>query len=218
MDAWEGAFGWQGYALEGRPDILNYLRRGDVSWRQVWDLYGARPAPPDAMLRISGLFHASLSAEFDGAGCHLDPDGEIRRQLRDWAVFAVGAALPETGLQETLARLADSGLITALYYPVAYAAYMEALLDRYAAGWGDERNGPAEGGEPVTAHADGAGCSLPRYYPERLRFPDLQGDARWERSMGAFLAVHHCGWSRAYAALYPAADEEGFLEETGGEG
>ena len=30
MDSWEGAFGWQGYASEGRPDLLNYLYRGDA--------------------------------------------------------------------------------------------------------------------------------------------------------------------------------------------
>ena len=56
MDAWEGAFSWQGYALEGRPDLLNYLYRGDVTWEQVWQLYRERPAKADAVLRISGLF------------------------------------------------------------------------------------------------------------------------------------------------------------------
>src|SRR5262249_2864910 len=137
MDSWEGAFGWQGYASEGRPDLLNYLYRGDVTWEQVWDFYRARPASPEAMLRISGLFHASISGEYDRAGCYLDPDGEICRQLRVWAAFAAGCAelLPEEQIQETLARLGDAGLITAHYYRAAYTTYMEAVLDRYAAGW-----------------------------------------------------------------------------------
>src|SRR5436190_7917816 len=131
MDSWQGAFGWQGYALEGRPDILNYLRQGDVTWPQVWDFYRVRPGQPEAMLRVAGLFHASLSAQFDGAGCHLEPDSDLERELRAWAAFAAEreADLPESGLQATLARLADDGLLTPLYYQHAYAAYMEALLE-----------------------------------------------------------------------------------------
>ena len=35
MDAWEGAFSWQGYALEGRPDLLNYVYRGKKTSRFI---------------------------------------------------------------------------------------------------------------------------------------------------------------------------------------
>src|SRR5207248_10742165 len=64
MDAWEGAFSWQAYALEGRPDLLNYLYQGDATWEQVWQLYRERPAPAEAVLRVTGLFHAMMSSRY----------------------------------------------------------------------------------------------------------------------------------------------------------
>ena len=48
MTSWEGGFGWQEYALSGRPDFLNYLHSGDVTWEKLWEFYRRQPAAPRA--------------------------------------------------------------------------------------------------------------------------------------------------------------------------
>jgi hypothetical protein len=215
MDAWEGAFSWQGYALEGRPDLLNYLHRGDATWEQVWELYRQRPTSPESVLRITGLFHAMLSSRYDGEGCHLDEEGDTYRQLRAWAAFAVERPdlLPEDRIQDGLARLGDSGLITDHYYTASYAVYTEALLDRFAASWA----GPERDGKGPRGPADFPGArerQLAVYYPSLARYPALCSNPDWEQSMRSFLVAHYTSWNSVYAATYSGEQEI----ELGGEG
>ena len=225
MDSWEGTFSWQGYALEGRPDLLNYLQRGDATWEQVWDLYRGRPVDPAAVLRISGLFHAFMSNLYDREGCYLDEDGETCRQLRAWCRFAAEREelLPEIRIQETLGRLGDGGMISRLYYVAAYRLYMEALLDCFAEAWrgGAARESvPAEEGAAST-RPDAAPAGelwLPGCYPAAERFTDLQADPAWEAGLRVFLAGHQRSWNCAYGSTYSLADEEAELVEIGGEG
>ena len=68
MVSWEGGFSWQGYALSGRPDFLNYLNAGDVTWEKLWDFYRQATALPAAMRSLmrnhfgSPTFAESFSA------------------------------------------------------------------------------------------------------------------------------------------------------------
>jgi hypothetical protein len=227
MDAWEGSFGWQGYAREGRPDILNYLHQGDVTWEEVWGFYRSQQAEPEVILRIMGLFHAFTSTLYDREGCRLEVEGEAGRQLRAWAAFAVERmdVFPEERIQQLLCRVGEAGLITGLYYNAAYQLYTEAMLDRYAAGWRGEAvrwsDAPAGLFDSVSPaeFPDPEERLLAVYYPEPARFPDLKDDPDWDRSMRAFLAGHYQSWNRAYAATYCISEEEAaLLQEVGGEG
>jgi hypothetical protein len=225
MDSWEGSFSWQGYALEGRPDLLNYVQRGDVAWERVWDLYRSQPVDPAVVLRISGLFHAFMSSQYDREGCYLDEDGETCRQLRAWCRFAAEREdlLPEVRIQDALGRLGDGSLISRLYYVAAYQLYMEALLDRYADAWRDgsaRASAPAaaERFSPSSAAAADAGPWLPGCYPPPERFADLRADPAWEPDLHAFLTGHQRSWNCAYGSTYSLADEEEALAEIGGEG
>jgi len=217
MDAWEGSFSWQGYALEGRPDLLNYLYRGDVTWEQVWDLYQQRAARPEAVLRVTGLFHAAMSSCYDAEGCHLDAEGETGRQLRAWAAFAADhpGLLTEERILDGLSGLGDRGLITDHYYTAAHAVYAEAILDRFAESWDSKESNGRAAGEPADFPA-GEERQLAIYYPSLARYPALQEDPAWEPSMRAFLAGHYRSWNRVYAATYSGSDDVEL--DLGGEG
>src|SRR5687767_3768290 len=97
MDGVSSEAAWKSYAFSGRPDFLNYLYRGDVSGRELWEFSGQTPADTDAMVRLIGLFHSFQSADYDRSGCVLDRDGPVYTRLREWARFAVAAEefLPE---------------------------------------------------------------------------------------------------------------------------
>src|SRR5216117_3569866 len=73
MDSWEGAFGWQGYASEGRPDLLNYLYRGDVTpvevVQEVGAPFGSIPLPAEGT--FPGV-HGCLPASPTPPPAHLD--------------------------------------------------------------------------------------------------------------------------------------------------
>src|SRR5687767_699731 len=125
---------WQGYALTGRPDFLNYLRAGFVTWRQLWEFYRDHPADPNVVVRLMGLFHGFQSHDYDREGCVLDPDGDVYPQLREWARFAVAQRefLPEGTLRDNLADLLEQNLVSPLYYEAAFSAYLEACDERCA--------------------------------------------------------------------------------------
>jgi hypothetical protein len=150
---------WQGYAVSGRPDFLNYLRRGDVTWDQLWSFYRQNPADPWAVLRLSGLFHAFASQDFDRSGCVLDRDTDLYDTLRAWAEFAAGSTefVPEEKLQEALAGLLEQSLISPLYYEAAFNVFLEASLDRPLPAAGAAEGEPALAPERVAKSAGGDG-------------------------------------------------------------
>jgi len=219
---WEGDFNWQGYVLAGRPDLMNYVRAGDVTWERIWRFCREAPAPGDAVLRVTRLFHIFLSWAYDQAGCWLDPEGEVRRELRAWARSAV--AWEEGPREESqlavLAGLLEKDLITRLYYEAAFAVYAEAALETYAERWTRDR-------EEVRALAGSNGASLPRwvaagalplYQPEADRFAGLANDAEWEACLPRLLARHYHAWNRVYLATAPDPELAEALQDTGGEG
>lgn len=219
---WEGSFNWQGYVLMGRPDLLNYIRAGDVTWEGIWRFCHEANAPGDAVLRVTRLFHLFASWAYDQAGCWLDPEGEVCRDLRAWAGHAV--AWEEGPREEShlsvLAGLLEKGLVSRFYYEAAFAVWAACALDTYATRWVGER-------EAVRALAGGNGGTLPRLVvagalplrdPESGRFPTLQGDAEWEACMPRLLARHYHSWNRVYLATAPDEELAEALQDTGGEG
>jgi hypothetical protein len=127
--------GWKAYALNGRPDFLNYLRQGDVTWPELWQFLSAEAADTEVMLRLSGLFHLFLSPEFEREGSVLDAEGDVFPQLHTWALFAVGEreTLPEERLREGLSELLGQGYLSPLYYEAAFSLYVEANAERATA-------------------------------------------------------------------------------------
>lgn len=202
---------WVAYAVTGRPDFLNYLRRGDVTWSELWAYYHRSPADPGAMLRLSGLFHIFLSHDYDREGGVLDRDGSVYRALSEWARFAVACTefLPEEKVCEGLAALLGDSLISPLYFEAAFSTYMEALVTAEAsapappaAGPGYHRNG-GSGGRAL-----------------RLLLPDLSdgrvaaavsGDA-----VSSAIRSHYGPWNVAYLTAL-GQEQEDWLDE-GGEG
>jgi hypothetical protein len=216
-DSWEGQFGWQGHALVGRPDFLNYLHAGDVTWEGIWRFCCAQPVPPDSVLRVMSLFHVFLSAAYDSAGCWLDPEGEVYRELQLWARFAVSMeeTLPEAEVLDALGQLLDTGLATRLYYGAAFATYVEAALDRAVARW------PHDATHLRAAEAERAPSEarlLPAYAPDPARFAALENDPEWERCMNHLLDRHYDSWNRVYVATAPDDELSELLQEVGGEG
>src|SRR5579872_278863 len=131
MDAVFADAGWKGYALTGRPDFLNYLKRGDVTWSELWAFYRENPADASAMIHLMGLFHIFLSQQYDREGSVLDREGEVYPQLREWARFAVSCQefVPEENLRDSLAHLLGQSLISALYYEAVFSVFVEACLE-----------------------------------------------------------------------------------------
>ena len=72
---------WKTYALAGRPDFLNYLHAGDVTWPEVWSFYRTYPADTDAVVRICGLFHMFESLAFDREGNLYISDGYVNARV-----------------------------------------------------------------------------------------------------------------------------------------
>lgn len=219
-DSWEGQFSWQGYALAGRPDFLNYLHAGDATWEAVWRFCHDWPVPPDSILRVMSLFHIFLSAAYDSAGCWLDPEGEVCRELRTWARLAIEMeeTLPEAEVLNVLGHLLDTGLATRLYYEAAFATYVEARLDQAVDQW---RHDPAhvraaglDKAQPVPSQAR----LLPVYAPDPTRFAALRNDPEWERCMNDLVDRHYDSWNRVYVATAPDDDLTEVLQEVGGEG
>ena len=212
MDAWAGSFSWQGYALEGRPDLLNYLYRGDVTWEQLWELYRSQPVSPEVVLKVSRLLHASMAADYQRAGCHLDEDGGPYRELRAWSRFAVERPdlVPEERVQEQLCRLAEDGLIDDLYFGAAYRVFMDATLERLTDGWRGELpdEEPAEL-PPIVERR------LPAYSPELDRLPEPARSPEWQQRAQKIAAGHYPSWNRAFAGICATEDD---FPDVGGEG
>ncbi len=219
MVSWEGRFSWQEYALTGRPDFLNYLDTGDVSWEALWDFYRQKPAVPgEAVRSLVRLFHLFLSSEYDRAGCWLDPEGEIYARLRAWAEFTqehVGD-LPVEEVRADLAGLLGSGLITPLYYQAVYLVWTETCVDRCAAAW------PA--GQPASLLPERADLPapddrhLPVYHPGPDRFPHLLRDPAWDATLHTLIASQYQSWNGAFATTVPDGEEEEVWTTVGGEG
>lgn len=213
----EGRFDWQGHALTGRPDFLNYLNSGDASWEELWNLYRREPAPEEAIRALSRLFHLLMSSQYDAAGCWLDPEGEVDAQLRNWAEFALdmGEGVPLAELRQDLAGLIGMGLITPLYYQAVYLVFTETSVDRMAADWGTgERRSPvAECPELPELRQR----FLPLYHPGPTRFPHLLDDAGWDSCLRAHLADGYHDWNRLFADHMPDLDEDEAWTMVGGE-
>lgn len=216
-DSWEGQFNWQVYALAGRPDFLNYLHAGDVTWEGVWRFCREQPVPPDSILRVMSLFHVFLSAAYDSAGCWLDPEGEVCRELQTWAGLAVAMeeTLLEADVLEVLSHLLERGLASRLYYEAAFATYVEAALDRAVARWPHD---PTHLRASETERAPSEARLLPAYAPDPSRFAALENDPEWERCMSRLVDRHYDSWNRVYVATAPDEELSELLQEVGGEG
>jgi hypothetical protein len=208
--------GWQAYALTGRPDLLNYMRRGDVTWSELWRFYRQSPADPSAMIRVMGLFHMFLSHDYDGEGCVLDADGRVYPQLREWARFVVDSQdfVPEEKLRDSLAGLLGQSLISPLYYEAVFNAYLEAALHKHAAVWSTdstlleklrtpEMREPREGRLAIHLH-------------DMRWSSDLQDSRYWHDTVSMLMGRHYAAWDQAYA-LALGEDDETWLDD-GGEG
>ena len=93
---------WQSYLLQGRPDFVNYIHTGDVTWPQVWEaLDDLDESDTAVLLKACRFFFAFNSWEFDEMGCAMDLDSELAEHVGSWARFAVRrrGALPEPALR-----------------------------------------------------------------------------------------------------------------------
>jgi len=216
MDAISFEAGWQGYALTGRPDLLNYLRRGDVTWSQLWDFYRAHPADPGAVVRLMGLFHAFLSVQYDAEGAVLDYEQGVYPQLREWAQLAVECAdwIPEEKIRDSLAGLLEQDLISPLYYEAVFNVYLEASVERSAAIWSEQPEARASlGGLEVPAVTF---RRISIQLPERVLSDSLQNDPQWAAARSRIVSCRHADWDRAYAVAL--GEEEGDWRDEGGSG
>ena len=218
MISWEGSFNWQAYALTGRPDFLNYLKTGDVTWDGLWDFYRQQTPPPEAVQSLMRLFHIFHSSQYDDAGCWLEPEGEICARLRAWAAFALEIAdrVPLRELQADLAGLVSACLVTPLYYEAAYLVFVETNVDRQASAWPEDGarmalNEGIELPDPVERR-------LPVYHPGATRFTHLQGDPTWNAALRSLITTQYSSWNTAYAAILPDPDHEEDWTAVGGEG
>jgi hypothetical protein len=217
MVSWEGRFSWQAYAETGRPDFLNYLHAGDVTWEELWDYYRQRPSGPEAVRSLVRLFHLFHSSQYDSAGCWLDPDDEIYVRLRGWAEFALDSAerVSLRDVQQDLAGLVGTGLVTPLYYQAAYTVFAETSVDRHAQEWAGEERASRSGGRAELPSEEQR--RLPVYHPGPTRFPHLQQDSAWNEALTAHLAAQYSAWNQAYVTNLPDLEEEEVWTTVGGE-
>lgn len=216
MDTISYQTGWQSYALTGRPDLLNYLRRGDVTWSQLWEFYRAHPADPSAVVRLMGLFHAFLSVQYDAEGAVLDYEQGVYPQLREWAQLAVECAdwIPEEKVRDSLAGLLEQDLISPLYYEAAFNVYLEASVEQTAAMWTEQpevRTTLADLELPATT-----GRRISVRLPERGIVTPLQSDPQWVAAKARLVSCRHADWDQAYAMAL--GEEEDDWRDEGGSG
>jgi hypothetical protein len=218
MVSWEGQFSWQEHALTGRPDFLNYLHAGDVSWDELWELYRRQASPPEAVRSLMRLFHMFLSSEYDAGGCWLDPEGEVYARLRAWTEFALdnSSGLTVDVVQADLAGLLGSGLITPLYYQAAYLVWTESCVDRCATAW--SKGQPQGSRSECPDLPDPDARYLPVYHPGPARFPHLLGDPSWNAALRSLIFTQYHSWNSAFAETVPDWEEEEAWTTVGGEG
>lgn len=217
MVAWEGRFSWQEYALRGRPDFLNYLHAGDVTWEGLWAFYRQQSPAPEAVRSLTRFFHMFLSSEYDHAGCWLDPEGEIYSRMRAWTEFALESAeeVSICHLQADLARLVGSGLVTPLYYQAAYTVFAETSVDHHARDWtGEPMSPPAVTPIRLPLHEQ---RRLPAYHPGPARFPHLCQDRAWNEALQLHLTSQYLSWNEAFVDSLPDAEGEEEWTMVGGE-
>jgi hypothetical protein len=217
MISWEGCFNWQGHAQTGRPDFLNYLNAGDVSWDELWDFYRREPAPEEAIRALTRLFHIFQSSQYDLTGCWLDPDGEVYTRLRHWSEFAQDSEerVPTAELRRDLASLVGMGLITPLYYQAVYTVFTETTVDRMAAAWSDGQRRPHV--SECLDLPEAADRWLPVYHPGPARYPHLLQDAAWNACLRAHLADGYRDWNGLFATHMPDLDQDEAWTTVGGE-
>lgn len=202
---------WKEYALTGRPDFLNYLHAGDVSWNDLWRFYQETPADTGAVVKLIRLFHLFLCRDFELTGSLLDRDSAEYQALRNWAAFAVTCreVLPEGVLCESLSELLASSMVSPLYYEAVFSVYLETWLEHQV-----------RAGMPETeASSRMQSVDLRQLCAGRLRYrlPDLPGS---QNGSGALFPVGHAdryaAWDNAYSRAL-GEELEGWDDE-GGEG
>lgn len=215
MDACSTRFDWRGYALVGRPDFLNYLHAGDVTWDEAWEFYRDNAADPYSIVRLMGLFHMFLSQQFDAEGCVLDHGTGVHAELQGWARLALDLReiLPEEQLRDSLAALLGQSLISPLYYEAAFSVYVETSLSRHVQVWASdlsrlEKFAADPAPEPRDRHLSLKLSGLPRC-------PELQAAARWDQSLSVVVGQHYAAWNHAYAVAL-GEEEEGWQDEGSG--
>jgi len=213
--SWKGRFSWQDHAQTGRPDFLNYLNAGDVTWEELWQFFRAQPPAEEAGRSLSRLFHAFLSSQYDAAGCWLEPEGEVYGRLRAWAEFVLdGGQLRVADQQADLARLIGSGLVTSLYYQAVYTVFTETSVDRLANEWPAAEAPSRRGCEDLPEPGD---RFLPIYHPGACSHPHLSGDATWSATLRSHLITGYTAWNGAFAEHLPDQEEEEAWSTVGGE-
>jgi hypothetical protein len=207
---------WQGYALTGRPDFLNYLHRGDVSWSDLWRFYGRHEAEADAVLRLSGLFHIFMSQEYEHRGSVLDRDTDLFAGLVEWAGFAVEQEerIEEERLRDSLATLLGQSLICPLYYEAVFSMYVEASLRRHVNDWASDlgrlRALAAE-------HKPGwPSRRMALHLTELPPCPTSEARDWWEKGLSVVVDRHFAAWDDAYT-LALGDEDEGWRDEGGSE-
>jgi hypothetical protein len=206
------ASGWETYALVGRPDFLNYLRRGDVTWEDLWAFYSESAVEPSAVVRLSGLFHLFLSQEFEREGSVLEPESDVYRRLKLWATFAVDRPdrAPESGLRDSLADLLGQSLISPLYYEAVFSVYLEATLELQAKLWPDVPSDSA-----ALPHPEIEDRKLALRLSGLPRCPEVHTSARWDETLSILVDRHYATWNYAYALALGDEDED-WIDEGGG--
>lgn len=202
--------GWQGYALTGRPDVLNYLRQGDVSWSELWAFYRTTAADPEAMLRLCGLFHLFHCPQFEAEGSVLIEDEGVYVPLKEWARFAIYVqfAIPEARLRDSLAELLAQGLLSPLYFEAIFSLYLDAEAERQE--W---ETSALQCGVPQPRPIEGVGNEL------RIRLPNFPSTyaSRPHRNdlVLQAAAARYGAWNRSYLDAM-GEEEEDWLDEGGG--
>lgn len=215
MSSLDSSSAWQGYALTGRPDFLNYHHRGDVTWSELWGFYAKRGAEPEAVLRLTGLFHIFQSQAYDGEGCVLERDGEVYHELEAWVGLAMDREdlVPEERLRENLATLLAQGLISPLYYEAVFSVYVEACLTRSVDRWTADLE--ALGAVESTESAKLLRGRLGMHLDQLPRCPIPSGADRWDTLVVGLVNRHYDAWDLAYTAAL-GDDAEGWQDDGDG--
>lgn len=210
MEMGDAGAAWKEYALTGRPDFLNYLHGGDVSWDDLWRFYQENPADAGAVVKLIRLFHLFQCRDFEQSGSILDRDEAAYQALRSWATFAVACqeVLPESLLCESLSDLLANSMVSPLYYEAVFSVYLEASLE-HANGVGV----PDSPAEPPGSPAEFQAGRL------RVRLPDLPLLLNNREDGSSLLPAHqqcYALWDHAYSCAL--GEELNDWEDEGGEG
>lgn len=215
MSATDTRTAWQGYANTGRPDFLNYLRAGDVTWSELWDHYRAHTPESEAVLRLTGLFHIFMSQAYDDEGGVLDRDGEVFTALRDWGELALDRPdlVPEERLRDSLATLLGQSLISPLYYEAVFTLFVEASLARHVRLWTENLDQLEEPQAGARAAVERRHMAI--HLDELPRAPSPQIARRWDHHVSVVIGRHYTAWDEAYA-LAIGDDGEAWRDEGDG--